>query len=256
MATPSATRNGVWENLGVLPGGDVSGASAINGSGQVTGNSQFTNGGSIRHATLFSGGTVTDLGFLPLSGNYSTGAGINDSTQVVGYSGPTLSTSNTRAFIWDAANGMRDLGTLGGQWAKAFSINNAGAVTGTSQVPTGFGNFHAFVWDAVNGMRDIGTIAGDTSSGNFINANGHIVGSSTINGFDNRSHAFLYDGTMHDLGSLGPDAFESDRSSALGNQCSRRDRRKRISALHRRSALSDRLRVSQRNDVQPRDGAG
>jgi probable HAF family extracellular repeat protein len=43
-----------------------------------------------------------------------------------------------------------------------------------------------------------------------------VVGSSTINNFDNRSHAFFYDGAMHDLGSLGPDAFESDRSSALG----------------------------------------
>ncbi|MEY2529200.1 MAG: hypothetical protein QOJ05_1290 [Verrucomicrobiota bacterium] len=208
--------NGVWENLGILPGGNNSGASAINGSGQVAGNSQYTNGGAIRHATLYSGGTVTDLGYPPLSGNYSTGTGINDSTQVVGYSGPTLSTSYTNAFIWDAVNGIREIGTLGGQYAKAFSINNAGSVTGTSQVPTGFGSFHAFIWDAVNGMRDIGTIAGDTSSGNFINASGHIVGSSTINNFDNRSHAFLYDGAMHDLGSLGPDAFESDRSSAVG----------------------------------------
>ncbi|HMJ06190.1 MAG TPA: choice-of-anchor tandem repeat NxxGxxAF-containing protein, partial [Chthoniobacterales bacterium] len=208
--------NGVWENLGTLFGSTVSSGFAINGSGQAVGNSHFVNGGSIRHATLFNSIPATDLGYLPSSGNYSTGAGINDSTQVVGYSGPTLSTSNTRAFIWDATNGMRDIGTLGGQYAKAFSINNAGAVTGTAQIPTGFGNFHAFVWDAVNGMRDIGTIAGDTSAGNFINANGHVVGSSTINNFDNRSHAFLYDGTMHDLGSLGPDAFESDRSSALG----------------------------------------
>jgi probable HAF family extracellular repeat protein len=208
--------NAVWENLGALPGGSVSGASALNSFGQAVGSSQFTDGGRIVHATLYTGGTVADLGTLPLWGNYSTGAGINDSIQVVGYSGPTLSTSNTHAFIWDAANGMRDLGTLGGQYAKAYSINNTGAVTGTSQIPTGFGNFHAFIWDGVNGMRDIGTIAGDSSSGNFINADGHIVGGSTINNFDNRSHAFLYDGIMHDLGSLGPDAFESDRSSAFG----------------------------------------
>lgn len=208
--------NGVWENLGTLVGSTVSSAFALNGSGQVAGNSPYVNGGSSRHATLFNSGTNTDLGSLPLAGNYSTATGINDSTQVVGYSGANASTSNTRAFIWDSANGLRDLGTLGGQYAQAFSINNAGVVTGTSQIPTGFGNFRAFVWDAVNGMRDIGTIAGDSSSGNFINANGHVVGSSTINNFDNRSHAFFYDGTMHDLGSLGPNAFESDRSSALG----------------------------------------
>jgi probable HAF family extracellular repeat protein len=205
--------NGVWENLGKLPGGNVSGASAINNSGQATGSSQYTNGGGIRHATLYSGGNVTDLGTLPLWGNNSNGAGINDSTQIVGSSGP--GGTSLHAFIWDAANGMRDLGTLGGQYAKAYSINNAGSVTGTSNVATGFGNNHAFIWDATNGMRDIGTIAGDTSSGSFINADGHIVGGSTINNFDNRSHAFFYDGTMHDLGSLGPDAFESDRSGAL-----------------------------------------
>jgi probable HAF family extracellular repeat protein len=208
--------SGVWENLGTLPGGNVSSGSAINSLGQVSGNSQFTNGGGIRHATLFSEGTVTDLGPLPLWGNYSTGAGINDSTQIVGYSGATLSTSNTRAFIWDATNGVRDLGTLGGQYSKAYSINNAAEATGTAQIPTGFGNFHAFIWDAVNGMRDIGTIAGDSSSGRFINANGHVAGGSTINNFDNRSHGFLYDGVMHDLGSLDPDVFESDRSSAAG----------------------------------------
>jgi probable HAF family extracellular repeat protein len=208
--------NGVWENLGKLPGGNLSGASGLNNKGQASGRSQFTNGGAIQHATLFNGGTVTDLGTLPDWGNNSTGAGINDSGQIVGYSGSTLSSTYTHAFIWDAANGMRDLGTLGGQYAKAFSINNSGAVTGLSQIPTGFGNMHAFIWDATNGMRDIGTIAGDSSSGNFINADGHVAGSSTINNFDNRSHAFLYDGAMHDLGSLGPDAFESDRSAAYG----------------------------------------
>ena len=208
--------NGVWENLGTLPGGNVSGANAINNVGQVGGNSQYTNGGAIVHATLFSGGVVTDLGTLPLWGNYSTAAGINDSAQVAGYSGPNLSTTNTHAFLWDATNGMRDLGTLGGQYAKAFSVNNAGTVTGTAQIGTGFGNFHAFIWDAANGMRDIGTIAGDSSSGTFINGNGHVVGNSTVNNFDSRSHAFIYDGAIHDLGSLGSDGFESDRSAAFG----------------------------------------
>ncbi|MEY2510880.1 MAG: large repetitive protein [Verrucomicrobiota bacterium] len=212
-SSPYRNSNGVWENLGKLPGGNVSGASAINNSGQATGSSQYTNGGGIRHATLYSGGNVTDLGILPLWGNNSNGAGINDSTQIVGSSGP--GGTSLHAFIWDAANGMRDLGTLGGQYAKAYSINNAGSVTGTSNIATGFGNTHAFIWDAANGMRDIGTIAGDTSSGSFINADGHIVGGSTINNFDNRTHAFFYDGAMHDLGSLGPDAFESDRSGAL-----------------------------------------
>jgi probable HAF family extracellular repeat protein len=215
---PHAIRfsNGAVEDLGTLPGGNLSVAIAINDLGQVVGDSQFQDGGAIRHATLFSNGTVTDLGYLPLSGNYSRGTGINEAGEVVGYSGPSFSTSNSRAFIWDASHGMGDLGTLGGQYAKASSINNSSVVTGTSQVPTGFGNFHAFVWTAATGMVDIGTIAGDSSGGAFINDNGHVAGSSTINDFDNRSHAFLYDGTMHDLGAIGDNDFYSDRSSATG----------------------------------------
>jgi probable HAF family extracellular repeat protein len=207
---------GAVEDLGTLTGGNQSTAVAINDLGTVAGDSQFQDGGSIRHATLFRNGTLTDLGFLPSWGNYSRATGINEAGDVVGFSGASLGTSNTRAFVWDPTNGMRDLGTLGGQYAKALSINNSSVVTGTSQIGSGFGNFHAFIWDAANGMRDIGTIAGDTSSGAFINQNGHVAGTSTINGFDNRQHAFLYDGVVHDLGAVGNNDFYSDRSSASG----------------------------------------
>ena len=214
--TPHALlfENGLVQDLGTLPGGSISTGVGINDLGQVVGDSQYQNGGSIRHAVLFDNGTRTDLGFLPQSGNYSRGNGINNLGEVVGHSGPSLDTSNTRAFIWDSSNGMRDIGTLGGQFAKAFSINDSSAVTGTAQ-GTSFG-FRAFLWDAVNGMRDLGTIGGVTSSGNFINANGHVAGTSTINGIDNREHAFLYDGTMHDLGAIGSNNFLSDRSFGYG----------------------------------------
>lgn len=209
--------NGLVEDLGVIPGGDTSTGWAINGLGDVVGDSQYSvNGGSIRHAALFRNGTVTDLGFLQGWGNYARGTGVNDAGEVVGYSGASLSTSNTRAFIWDATTGMRDLGTLGGQYSKALSINNSSQVTGNAQGGTGFGASRAFIWDAANGMRDLGTIAGDSSSGAFINANGHVAGWSSI-AVDNRRHAFLHDGTtMHDLGAIGNNDFFTDRSEAYG----------------------------------------
>ena len=210
--------DGVVEDLGTIPGGHTSTGLAINDLGDVVGDSEYSvNGGSIRHATLFRNGTATDLGFLPSWGNYSRANGINDAGQVVGHSGASLSTTNTRAFIWDATNGMRDLGTLGGGYAKAFSINDSGFVTGRADTGGGFDSYvHAFIWDAAGGMRDLGVIAGSSSAGNFINANGHVVGWSSIS-TDNRQHAFLHDGTtMHDLGAIGDNDFFSDRSTAYG----------------------------------------
>ncbi len=211
--------NGVVEDLGTIPGGNTSTGVGINDSGQVTGDSQYSvNGGSIRHAALFSNGTVTDIGFLPLSGDYARGNGINNQTVIVGHSGPSLDTSNTRAFIWDAALGMRDIGTLGGGgYARANSINDLNQVTGEATGAAPFGGFRAFIWDQANGMRDLGALgSGSTSTGNFINENGHVVGSSAI-AADNRQHAFLYDGaTMRDLGAIGSNDFFSDRSFAYG----------------------------------------
>src|SRR5436190_1483861 len=210
--------NGLVEDLGVIPGGEISTGWGINGLGDVVGDSQYSvNGGSIRHAALFRNGTVTDLGFLPGWGNYARANGINNLGEVVGHSGTSLDTNVTHAFIWDEMNGMRDLATLGGAYAKAFSINNSSKVTGRADTGGGFGsNFHAFIWDAAGGMRDLGVIAGSSSSGNFINANGHVVGWSSI-AVDNRHHAFLHDGTtMHDLGAIGDNDFFTDRSEAYG----------------------------------------
>jgi probable HAF family extracellular repeat protein len=210
---------GLAEDMGVIPGGQISNGVGINDNGVIVGDSQYSvNGGSIRHAAVFyAPNNIQDIGFLPNWGNYGRATGINNSNVVVGYSGASLSTSNTHAFIWDAANGMRDIGTLGGGYAKAFSINDSQQVTGTSQVGTGFGALQAFIWDQAAGMRPIPTIGGVSSSGNFINENGHVAGTSTINNFDNRQHAFLWDGSVtHDLGAIGDNDFFTDRSSAAG----------------------------------------
>lgn len=76
----------------------------INDVGQVAG--YFGSHAVIREAD----GTIIDLGTL--GGTYSTAYAINNAGQVVGMS---LDASGAaRAFLWTAATGMIDLGTLGG----------------------------------------------------------------------------------------------------------------------------------------------
>src|SRR5207249_1305992 len=57
---------------------------------------------------------------------------INAAGQVVGYT-----------FLWDAVNGMKDLGTLGGRGGFANGINTAGQVVGYAQTVSDYS--HAFL---------------------------------------------------------------------------------------------------------------
>jgi probable HAF family extracellular repeat protein len=138
------------------------------------------------------------------SSHSSQGWGINDAGQVVGYYDTA---TGTRAFIWDAVNGMQDLG--GGDGSIAYGINDAGQVVGRG------GGYGAFIWDAVNGMQDLGDqpLPGGTYlEANGINDAGQVVGlSNAATGW----RAFLWDeiGGAQDLGDLPGGA---DRSYAFG----------------------------------------
>jgi probable HAF family extracellular repeat protein len=166
-------------------------------------------GGSLLSAEILY--SVTDLGTLGRANftvSNSSGYGINNAGQVVGFS--STSTGTSHAFLY--SNGqMTDLGALPGYFRSWGSgINNAGQVTGTFSTYTASGTdpSHAFLYS--NGqMTDLGTLGGRDSYGSGINNAGQITGSSsTLNGF---SHAFLYSlGQMTDLGTLGG-------RSSLGN---------------------------------------
>ena len=75
--------------------------------------------------------TVTDLGTL--GGSYSYASAVNDSGQVVGYSG-TAGSFASHAFSWTQKGGMVDLGTLGGSdgYSSASAVNDSGQVVGSS----------------------------------------------------------------------------------------------------------------------------
>jgi probable HAF family extracellular repeat protein len=124
-------------DLGILPGGTGSMASAINDSGEVVGGADVPSGDV--HAFLWTAkGGMQDIGGLP-GANGTHGSGINIQGQVVGYSGQLDRTTGQwaanwpRAFLWTANQGMLELPKLPGSgFDAAFAINNQGKIVGQS----------------------------------------------------------------------------------------------------------------------------
>jgi len=143
---------GTMRDLGTLDGrpGYPSGASAINASGQVVGQTaSYAAGGNFR-GFLYNAGTMYDLGTLTALGGPDTPSaalGINASGAVIGFAGnlnDPLSTT-TRAWIWsptqpNGTNGqMTDLNSLiptGSGWVltQATGINNIRQIVGTGTI--------------------------------------------------------------------------------------------------------------------------
>lgn len=119
---------------------------------------------------------TTDLGTL--GGTQSEALGINNLTQVVGWS--YVASGVEHAFLWTKAGGMRDLGTLGGSTSRAYAINDKGQVVGAAA--NAAGQTHAFLWTAAAGMQDIGTPGGTRSQALAINENGDIAGTDMFYG--------------------------------------------------------------------------
>src|SRR2546422_894317 len=83
-----------------------------------------------------------DLGTLP-GGSMSTGNGINEAGQVVGYS-TTTETGGAQAYLW-SDGWMADLGDLGYGGSSASDLNDAGLVVGSATASTD-GTTHAVLW--------------------------------------------------------------------------------------------------------------
>ena len=169
LAAPAGTATG-------LPAGSigfVSGANAINTSGQVAGTSSFLGlgGGSTSRASLWSGGSPTLL--PPVSGfTASQGFGINSSGQVVGFS--TAGCCSVAPTLWSGGTAT-NLGTLGGTSGLAFALNTSGQVVGMSTI-TGDTANHATLWSG-GSIIDLGA-----QRATSINDAGQIVGQGSFGG--------------------------------------------------------------------------
>ena len=123
-------------------GGDQRSSEAfgINDSGQSVGMSEL-NAGRETHATLWNGTTPTDLGTL--DGYISFALGINNSSQVVGWSNSLHDPEIHHATIWDGAashtptdlNNFMDASEVSAGWyfEEARGINDNGWIVGIAR---------------------------------------------------------------------------------------------------------------------------
>lgn len=189
--------NGVYQDLGVLPGGNWSSASGINQSGTVVGDSSV-GGGHFRGFVWTSQSGMVQLGTF--GGLNSHATGINSRGEVIGFA--SLASGYEHAFSAVGAM-MTDLGSLGGS-SFAYGINDAGEIVGYSW-PTSGNNPHAFVY--LNGMiLDLNSlIPGDSGwqllEAYGVNNAGQIVGEGLFNG---QSHAFRLDPAIVRASLAGP----------------------------------------------------
>jgi probable HAF family extracellular repeat protein len=190
----------LWDGASLTDLGPGS-ASDINNAGQIAGTSG-------RAATLWQLGGPT----LTLGQTSSAGFGINDSGQVVGYTG--AAGVQGRATLWSGGSAV-DLGSTGvpdlrppGGWpvrqvsTEATAINNAGQVVGT------YTDFDvSFFPQAMSWQSGVSTplpgLGGDRSVAVGVNDAGQAVGYGFLPS-DDLFHAILWEaGRPTDLGTLG-----------------------------------------------------
>jgi probable HAF family extracellular repeat protein len=163
----------------------VSQATAISESGMVVGFAEHASlpdpSAPKTSAFAWADGKLTDLGALR-GDNRSEAYAVNSASQVVGQSGYQVCDSrgcdymSSRAFIWQAGLGMRDIGSLSGSGdTAAYAINSAGYVVGESD-----GRAFMYTQGQMFDLNDIARFSGWTlTAATGINDQGWIVGQAT-----------------------------------------------------------------------------
>jgi probable HAF family extracellular repeat protein len=208
--------------LGTLGGGNnvLDGATGINASGQVVGQSALPTLENHAFITGPNGMGMTDLGTFG-DGATSEALAVNNAGRVVGTSTVGVAGDRPYAFITGPDGvGMTFLGTLGGD-SIPYGINETGQVVGTSD--TRSGEQHAFITGPNGvGMTDLSALGGWSSFGAGINDAGRVVGGYSVADGGPLNHAFITgpDGVgMTDLTSLisPPSGFSWETALGINN---------------------------------------
>lgn len=194
------------QSLGTF-GGPWSAANGVSSTGLVAGWSQVEMESNRFHGFVYDGATVRDVGLLP-EGVVTDLADVNASGVAVGIC-QTIE-GYFHAVLADPAEGLLDLGTLGGVTSEATCINDAGHVVGRAQ--TGVRSQatyegivrHAFFWKQGK-MLDLGTLPSLVESRALcVNASDQVVGTAN-NEAGTVIKPFLWqNGSMIDVNSLLP----------------------------------------------------
>jgi probable HAF family extracellular repeat protein len=163
------------EALPNLPGSTDAYTGGINNLGQAVGHNVGADGKS--HAVLWNATGAHELAYLSATNNYSEAYRINDAGQIVGLARNDANFG--RGAYWDA-DGVLDMGALGGAYSFANDINEAGVAVGSAA--SGNTGSRAFSWTKSGGIVDLGnfnpTDSQQYAGYNGINNKGLMVGTA------------------------------------------------------------------------------
>jgi probable HAF family extracellular repeat protein len=157
------------QNLSGQTSGENSVARGINFNGDVAGWTSKTFG--VDQAVIYTNGGVVPL---PIPANTSRALAISDSGQVAG---EFTDNTGTFGFLWDAATGLTQIGTLPGAAASsATAVNTFQDVVGYSTTPTDSYPHKAIIWTRQSGMRVLLPKFAGSTVAYGINGTGTVVG--------------------------------------------------------------------------------